>query len=52
MQCLHADEHIEWGTKFATKIIVNIFYNNKRKLTAVSVRKEAVKPFKKRQREK
>ena len=27
------DEHIEWGTKFATKI-VNIFYNNKQKLTA------------------
>ena len=45
-------EHIEWGTKFATQIIVNIFYNNKQKLTAVSVRKEAVKTFKKRQREK
>ena len=41
------DEHIEWGTKFATKIIVNIFYNNKQKLTADSVRKEAVKTFKK-----
>ena len=46
------DEHIEWDTKFATQIIVNIFYNNKQKLTADSVRKEAVKTFKKRQREK
>ena len=44
------DGHIEWSTKFATKIIVNIFYDNKQKLTADSVRKEAVKTFKKREK--
>ena len=45
-------EHLEWGIKFASKIIVNVFYNNKQKLDTDLVRKSDVKAFKKRQREK
>ena len=31
-------EHIEWGIKFATKIIVNVFFNNKQNLPTDSVK--------------
>lgn len=44
--------HENWGFKFASKIIVNIFFNNKKKLTNADVRKDNVKTFKKRQRSK
>ena len=44
--------HNTWGFKFATKIIINIFFNNKQKATTSNVRKEAVEGFKKRQRNK
>ena len=45
------DEHRAWGQKFAIKSIVNIFYN-KQKDSADAVRKDVVKGFKKRQRDK
>ena len=35
--------------KFATKIIVNIFFNNKQKIAADTVRKDAIVAFKSRQ---
>ncbi len=46
------DLHCEWGMKFATKPIVNIFYNNKQKIHSDSVKKDSIAGFKKRQREK
>ena len=46
------DTHKEWGFKFASKIIVNIFFNNKQKHAKDSVRKEAVSEFKTRKRSK
>ena len=46
------EEHKNWGFVFATKIVINIFYNNKQKLAADSVRKDAVCGFKKRHRDK
>ena len=41
--------HENWGFEFASKIIVNVFLNNKKKLTNAKVRKDNVKGFKKRQ---
>ena len=46
------DDHIEWGVKFSSKIIVNIFFNNKQKQSKDTVRKDTVTGFKKRQRNK
>ena len=46
------DTHSDWGFRFSSKIIINIFYNNKQKVAAVTVRKDAVVDFKKRQRKK
>ena len=43
-------EHHKWGRKFASKIIVNVFCNNKQKIASDSVREDAVIGFKKRQR--
>ena len=43
-------DHIEWSHKFGARIIVNLFYNNKQKLAADEVRKDAVVTFKTRQR--
>ena len=42
--------HIDWGFIFATKIIVNIFFNNKQKVTNARVRKDDVIQFKRNQR--
>ena len=39
------ETHRDWGFKFATKIFVNIFFNNKQKQAKDSVRKEAVSTF-------
>ena len=30
--------HVEWGMKFSSKIITNIFYNNKQKIATDTVR--------------
>ena len=43
------DQHIEKGYRFATKIVTNIFYNNKQRLSSDSIRKDSLKLFKKRQ---
>ena len=45
-------EHLDWGMKFASRIVVNCFYNNKQKLDTDAVRKSDVVAFKKRQRTK
>ena len=47
--CIH---HQEWGFHFGTKIIINIFLNNKQRLCKDTVRKDTVTDFKKRQRTK
>ena len=44
------EQHIENGYKFAIRIVTNIFYNNKQKLSSDEIRKDALKNFKKRQR--
>ena len=46
------NEHKSWGFHFASKIVINIFFNNAQKLAADSVRKDTVKGFKTRQRAK
>ena len=46
------DWHCDWGAKFASKIVVNIYFNNKQKQTQDVVRKEAIAGFKTRQRSK
>ena len=43
--------HHDWSFKFASKIVVNIFFNNKQKSKDL-VRKETVAGFKKKQRSK
>jgi hypothetical protein len=45
-------DHIELGHKFGARIIVNVFYNNKQKLSSDEVRKDAVISFKGKQRRK
>ena len=44
------NEHLDWGMNFSTKIIVNIFYNNKQKEKNNTVRKSEVSGLKTRQR--
>ena len=44
--------HIEWGFKFATKPIINSFFNNKEKIDSDSVRKDCVAEFKRTKRRK
>ena len=41
--------HHDWSSKFASKIVVNIFFNNKQKKSEDLVRKKTVTGFKKRQ---
>ena len=44
--------HLDWEFNFVTKIIVNIFFSNKQRMSKDIVRKESVTGFKKRQRTK
>jgi len=44
--------HKEWGTTFAAKIVINVFFNNKQKHSKDLIRKDAVTDFKTRQRNK
>ena len=44
------EAHVEWGRKFSSKIITNIFYNNKQKIVTDTVRMDVVSGFKSRQR--
>ena len=41
-------QHIYWGYHFGSKIIINIYYNNKQKAITDIVGKDAIKDFKKR----
>ena len=43
------EAHVEWGMKFSSKIITNIFYNNKQKIASDTVRMDVVSVFKSRQ---
>ena len=38
--------HTAWGFKFASKIIINVFFNNKRKIATANVRKDDAKNLK------
>ena len=44
--------HLDWEFNFVTKIIVNIFFSNKQRMSKDIVRKESVTGFKKRERTK
>ena len=44
--------HQDWGFTFATKVIINVYFNNKQKLAKDSVRKDTVNGFKKGRRSK
>ena len=43
-------KHNNWGLKFAAKIVINSFFNNKQTVSSDSARKDTVVAFKKRQR--
>ena len=43
-------KHNNWGLKFAAKIVINTFFNNKQTASSNSARKDTVVAFKKRQR--
>ena len=43
-------DHQDWGKKFASRTVINIFYNNQQKVSYDRVRKEQIKEFKQRQR--
>ena len=42
------EAHVEWGMKFSSKIITNIFYNNKQNKATDTVRMDVVSGFKSR----
>ena len=44
--------HLDWGIKFASKIVINVYFNNKQKQAEGCVRKDSVESFKTRQRRK
>ena len=44
------EAHVEWGMKFSSKIITNIFYNNKQQIATANVRMDVTSGFKSRQR--
>ena len=46
------DYHTAWGGQIPQKIIVNIYFNNKQKITNNSIKKNAVVAFKQRQKTK
>ena len=50
--CFSCEEHVDVARKFAVRMIANIFYNNKQKISNDSVVKDALTGFKKRQRSK
>ena len=45
-------DHLEWGFRFSTKSIINVFFNNKEKIATDLIRRDNVVAFKKRQRTK
>ena len=44
--------HLDWGVKFASKIVVNVYFSNKQKQAKHCVCKDSVESFKSRQRSK
>ena len=48
----YCSKHNNWGLKFAAKIVINTFFNNKQTVSSDSARKDTVVAFKKRQRTK
>ena len=44
--------HLDWGVKFSSKIVVNVYFNNKQKQAKECVRKDLVDSVKTRQRRK
>ena len=46
------EKHVVWGQKFATKPIINVFFNNQKKVDNDTVRKDNVADFKKNKRQK
>ena len=49
---LTCETHIDSTKKFVNRIIVNIFFNNGRKISSNNIKKDEIGAFKKRQREK
>ena len=49
---IFCSKHNNWGLKFAAKIVINTFFNNKQTVSSDSARKDTVVAFKKRQRTK
>ena len=49
---IYCSKHNNWGLKFAAKIVINTFFNNKQTVSSDSARKDTVVAFKKRQRTK
>ena len=47
---IRCSKHNNWGLKFAAKIVINTFFNNKQTVSSDSARKDTVVAFKKRQR--
>ena len=43
--CFTYDLHKEWGFNFASKIIINVFFNNKPNLINATVRKRSCQKF-------
>ena len=44
--------HLDWGIKFASKIVVNVYFSDKQKQAKDCLRKDSVESFKTRQRRK
>ena len=44
--------HLDWGVKFASRIVVNVYFSNKQKQVKDCVHKELVESFKTRQQSK
>ena len=40
-------DHVEWGMHYSIKMIINIFYNNKQKISADSIQNDAGKKYNK-----
>ena len=49
---ISCSKHNNWGLKFAAKIVINTFFNNKQTVSSDSARKNTFVAFKKRQRTK
>ena len=46
------DEHVDWGFKFASRSVINCFFNNMEDIDNDKIRKDGVAAFKKSKRQK